>query len=998
MKSMRKSLAFLVVLTMVLSTIAPVLAATPADVAGTDYESAVGNLAALSIVSGDANTGNYRPEDNITRAEFARVICSLLRMQEAATLAGSQTKFKDVTADYAWAAGFINVAAQAGLFSGYPDGTFKPGANITYAEAISVLVRAIGMGTFVQKQGGTWPANYLTAGSTSGITSDVAGLSGDGKAIRGVIAQLAWNTLGAEKWGPKEYTTEGITYGPMDKSLMQELYKNYVYLNQDDNFEIKWFEDVKVTGTYTGGTIDANQIKIDTTDDEDLADIAGATGTAVTVDVADGINTISLYGQKVDLFFGKDNKVVNLVVATPAKNLLSGFITDYDAANEKIEIGATAAATDGTEYGFASEDVKVFINSALVSVTADQFFDQVKPLIDDSNVKVSAILNSGSIETLKLTVCDEFDPDAILVNLDGVAGNDAVDIVDTTATDFAQFVVKEINSKNEVKSVASSSATMFDLDDLTDTDDYAVVKDGKVVAKSEIKAGDAVTYMEKANFTYIIVSGNTVKGKITKNSADNVNALNGEDRRKFTIDGKVYEMAFDGSAAFTKNASIDDDDVTDAIDDTEMADFTNKEATLTLNAVGDIVFVNGSITASSANMQVGVITRAAATSGEDYSVKIMGQDAVAKSYTLKSGDIYDTTGVLAGAIYAGDLEDITDANEADLDDNFDALVAGTIVMFEASADSKIDSSNFYVLALDKDGVADGIQADEITEVNYGDLYVKDVTGAVDTVKDTTKKINVNADTYIGKAATSYINVNLGNIEKIEGWDSIESDDYDDATPATDADTVFDTAGLIILVADEDDNLKSIILDVADTGADVDLDPDYLSSDELFGLYIDEESNADNDDLVNLFVDGAAKQYVVNGTVYGTVDEGDLVVFQVNGESEYADDTIAIDVSYIQGLVDSAVPADNVAAEVYKISDWDKDNNNLIEFEAAGDKSAANGYSQIKVNIASDAVVYDCTGDDPKVGSLADLKDGLYVSVEDYDEEEDTFGVVVIAHE
>lgn len=51
--------------------------------------------------------------------------------------------FPDVSADH-WAAAQIKELSQAGVIVGYPDGTFKPDANVTRAEFASMAIRALG--------------------------------------------------------------------------------------------------------------------------------------------------------------------------------------------------------------------------------------------------------------------------------------------------------------------------------------------------------------------------------------------------------------------------------------------------------------------------------------------------------------------------------------------------------------------------------------------------------------------------------------------------------------------------------------------------------------------------------------------------------------------------------------------------------------------------------------------------------------------------------------
>ncbi|RAI13355.1 MAG: hypothetical protein DK841_03650 [Candidatus Melainabacteria bacterium] len=51
--------------------------------------------------------------------------------------------FPDVSKDY-WAASQINLLSEQGVIVGYPDGTFKPDANVTRAEFAAMAIRALG--------------------------------------------------------------------------------------------------------------------------------------------------------------------------------------------------------------------------------------------------------------------------------------------------------------------------------------------------------------------------------------------------------------------------------------------------------------------------------------------------------------------------------------------------------------------------------------------------------------------------------------------------------------------------------------------------------------------------------------------------------------------------------------------------------------------------------------------------------------------------------------
>ena len=74
--------------------------------------------------------GNFRPNDKITRAEFAQMIKNIDKPNSAVAT------FKDVKGH--WAEDAINQAFGNGRISGYPDGTFRPDAPITRAEAVKI--------------------------------------------------------------------------------------------------------------------------------------------------------------------------------------------------------------------------------------------------------------------------------------------------------------------------------------------------------------------------------------------------------------------------------------------------------------------------------------------------------------------------------------------------------------------------------------------------------------------------------------------------------------------------------------------------------------------------------------------------------------------------------------------------------------------------------------------------------------------------------------------
>ena len=95
----------------------------------------IGYMEQFGIVRGYSD-GTFRPNAPITRAEFAAICCRFEQLTDGAAA------FTDVPASH-WAAKSIAYAAKRGWVTGYADGTFKPGNNITRAEVAAVTCRLL---------------------------------------------------------------------------------------------------------------------------------------------------------------------------------------------------------------------------------------------------------------------------------------------------------------------------------------------------------------------------------------------------------------------------------------------------------------------------------------------------------------------------------------------------------------------------------------------------------------------------------------------------------------------------------------------------------------------------------------------------------------------------------------------------------------------------------------------------------------------------------------
>lgn len=99
------------------------------------HNKAVSTMAKLGIVKG-RRADRFDPDASITRAEFA-AICARFNTKPVEN-SGS---FSDISGH--WAENEIERAAAFGWISGYPDGTFRPDARITRAEAMTMINRVL---------------------------------------------------------------------------------------------------------------------------------------------------------------------------------------------------------------------------------------------------------------------------------------------------------------------------------------------------------------------------------------------------------------------------------------------------------------------------------------------------------------------------------------------------------------------------------------------------------------------------------------------------------------------------------------------------------------------------------------------------------------------------------------------------------------------------------------------------------------------------------------
>ena len=220
MKLKRLIASLLVVATLCgLTAVVPASAASGRASAFTDISDpqvagAAEILRLLGVVNGTGGS-SFNPSGTLTRAEFCKMAVEVMGKGNEAAAQANRTIFKDVKGGN-WASGYINLAAStpigaAGeeggssdmLMMGKGDATFGPGDVITFAQAVTVMMRILGYGAKDIATGSSWYGGYLATANTIGLTEGVS-LSWDSPITRGQTAILFENMLYTKPNGGKD--------------------------------------------------------------------------------------------------------------------------------------------------------------------------------------------------------------------------------------------------------------------------------------------------------------------------------------------------------------------------------------------------------------------------------------------------------------------------------------------------------------------------------------------------------------------------------------------------------------------------------------------------------------------------------------------------------------------------------------------------------------------------------------------------------------------------
>src|SRR5450830_659315 len=193
---------FLTVFCLLFTLLMPVfaLAATPSDISNHWAKNTIQSWVDKGFIDGYPD-GSFKPDNNISRAEFITLVNKAYGYTETAPIT-----FSDVSPD-AWYAHAVAVAIAAGYINGFPDGTMRPDSPISREQAATIIM-------YINKL-------EANTGAANGFT-DAAAMIWSKGAIGAVAEADIMNGYPDGSFGPQKPITRAEAVVSLDRAIQIE--------------------------------------------------------------------------------------------------------------------------------------------------------------------------------------------------------------------------------------------------------------------------------------------------------------------------------------------------------------------------------------------------------------------------------------------------------------------------------------------------------------------------------------------------------------------------------------------------------------------------------------------------------------------------------------------------------------------------------------------------------------------------------------------------------
>lgn len=593
-KNLKKVISAVAALAMSASSFVALAANYPDVDASASYKQAIDELSALKVIEGYED-GTFQPDKLVTRAEFSKMVITALgsaELAQAEAAAGRDTQFKDVTGSH-WAAGYVTAAVAQSIINGMGDGTFAPDANVTYAQAMKMLVCAAGYEQWSVDHGG-WPDGYMYYGNQLKVGNGVKDVTDATEITRAQVAQMIDNILNAPVCVDTHeyaYDAYGNRYAKLEQ--MNGTGKNFesILIKNHDTYKVKGM--VMDTNRSSDGAIKVDEVKFEIQNatrwlDESKA-ITKSNALTITAKVGD-TDVADYLKQYVEIMVREDDDEEYTVLAVATAGQTDENVEaadDYDADKTAANDGRLYFYSNGRSKSYKIDDeTELYVNG----VKTDDFADGVAKYVDGntaSDVTLVDVPESGSTDGII---------DLVYVNFYDTAIVDAVSKLDSDKPALT-FTAYTHGASNKIE---------FDTTDKTKS--YSIVDtEGKAMELSDIQENDVVSIQrnvfksfKESEFYDLTVSRNTAEGRPS---------LYDEEEEEYEINGERYSVISD------------------------MVDNLDQSATYTLyfDAFGRIAYTDE----TAVNKNIAILDAVYLVRGSEYEATLILKDGTSKDYILR---------------------------------------------------------------------------------------------------------------------------------------------------------------------------------------------------------------------------------------------------------------------------------------------------------------------------------------------------------------------------
>ena len=468
---------------------------------------AVSMLTILGVINGKEDGSYYAPKDNVTRAEMAKMIATILNQGADVNdlYANLETGLTDI--DNSWAKGYINYCYSLGIIAGRGNGTFDPTAPVTGNEAAKMLLVAIGYDPEVEGlTGASWAIKTTSLASTLGIFDDLTAPTAE-NLNRDNAALLIYNALDVEMI--QKYEDGYAMIFDDHRTLLSNKYG--VYKVEGIVTANEWAElnqtNSEATAKTGKTTLDHVKVYASTTSNTTVAEYVEEKE-PVTFNVS---TSVDMLGKAVTMYIKKTTVLANSTVlgvtVDDKVNVIEGTVANSSKVTDLLK-GTGLSVTDDTEY-YVNYGYETASKAAALINNYDWDATGAKFNLNGVDVKLIDNNNDGDVEyvlyireTLSNVVRTSTKDETVTINVPVVNGNG--------------LLAKNNNTTTTTQ----------------------VLDNADVVTSMDLAADDLILYVQYGGRTYI-TEPTIVTGTMTRVDRDKAEEL------YITVDdGETYKMSY----------------------------------------------------------------------------------------------------------------------------------------------------------------------------------------------------------------------------------------------------------------------------------------------------------------------------------------------------------------------------------------------------------------------------------------------------------------------